>query len=417
MVSCKPTVGLTVAGSAVTPGQSVSGCLEEVTDSRQAARRAVGAQYRGLYVHVPFCRHKCHYCDFYSFVDTQGRSEAFVERLEAEAAFAREYVTSPLETVFVGGGTPTMLPASLLQRMLTSLRHHLPIVPDAQWTVEANPETVDVDIAKALIDSGVRRVSLGAQSFNPALLKALERNHNPDSVRRAVETLRSAGIAEINLDLIFAIPGSRLDDWRRDLELTAALNPQHISAYGLVYEPNTALTVKLRKGLVQRLPEDEEAQQYEFTVDALGQLGYERYEISNWCKPGHECRHNIVYWENADWWALGPSASAHGAGVRWRNVPRLASWLESGPASPIEGFEALGDDAVVGESFMLGLRLIQGIELSRVESLLGRGSRASQRREAIEKFVQDGLLIRTEGRLRLSSRGLAIADTVLCALI
>lgn len=421
-------VPLTVAGSLAQAGeivasqnsQVVSHTASKVTSkatAKDAGALAKGASFRGAYFHVPFCRHKCHYCDFYSFVDTESRELAYVERLEEELQDALEFLTVPIETVFVGGGTPTMLGADLLGRMLSSIRRILPISSNAEWSVEANPETVNEAVADALAQSGVRRVSLGAQSFNPKLLKALERDHDPASVERAVGLLRRAGIPQVNLDLIFAIPGSTIADWEADLLRALSIGPDHLSAYGLVYEPNTPLTVKLRKGAVTRLPEDEEAEQYEFVVEKLAKSGYERYEISNWSLPGMACLHNILYWENADWWAFGPSAAAHGNGVRWRNIPRLATWLENRPSAPVEEIECLGADANAGESFMLGLRLMKGMPLERVETLLNCGENAPRRRHSIETFTQDGLLEQADGHLRLSARGFMIADTVLSALI
>ena len=421
-------IPLTVAGSLAQVGgiaasqnsQVISQAAPKVTSkatAKDAGALAKGASFRGAYFHVPFCRHKCHYCDFYSFVDTESRELAYVERLEEELQDALEFLTVPIETVFVGGGTPTMLGAELLGRMLSSIRRTLPISSNAEWSVEANPETVNEAVADALAQSGVRRVSLGAQSFNPKLLKALERDHDPASVERAVGLLRRAGIPQVNLDLIFAIPGSTIADWEADLLRALSIGPDHLSAYGLVYEPNTPLTVKLRKGAVTRLPEDEEAEQYEFVVEKLAKSGYERYEISNWSLPGMACRHNILYWENADWWAFGPSAAAHGNGVRWRNIPRLATWLENRPSAPVEEIECLGADANAGESFMLGLRLMKGMPLERVEMLLSCGENAPRRRRSIETFTKDGLLEQVDGHLRLSARGFMIADTVLSALI
>lgn len=396
---------------------SIGEATAKITTAVEAAALARGAQYRGAYVHVPFCRHKCHYCDFYSFVDTENRAQAYVERLEAELASAVPFLTQPIETVFVGGGTPTMLGASLLERMLISIRRILPIAEDAEWTVEANPETVDESIAAALANSGVRRVSLGAQSFNPKLLKALERDHDPASVGRAIRVLRAAGIAQLNLDLIFAVPGSTLAEWQADVGALLELSPDHVSAYGLVYEPNTPLAVKLRKGLVTRLAENDEALQYEYVAQALGSAGYDRYEISNWSRPGLACKHNVLYWENADWWAFGPSGASHGAGVRWRNVPRLATWLESGPSPHVDEVEKLDEDGRVGECFMLGLRLIDGMSMKRVDGLLGDGTASLRRRRVIATAVADGRLEQCAGQLRFTAHGLMVADSVLSALI
>lgn len=398
-------------------GASVGDSTEAITTAIEAAQLARDARYRGAYVHVPFCRHKCHYCDFYSFVDTENRAQAYVERLEAELLSAVPFLRHPIETVFVGGGTPTMLGATLLARMLTSVRRILPVAADAEWTVEANPETVDESIAAALADSGVRRVSLGAQSFNPKLLKALERDHDPASVGRAVKLLRAAGVSQINLDLIFAVPGSTLSEWQADVAALLEIAPDHVSAYGLIYEPNTPLAVKLRKGIVTRLAENDEALQYEYVAEALAAAGYQRYEISNWSLSGRVCKHNILYWENADWWAFGPSGASHGAGVRWRNIPRLATWLESGPSPRVDEVERLDEDGRVGECFMLGLRLIEGMAVTRVDALLGEGPASRRRRHVIATAVQDGRLEYHAGRLRLTTHGLMVADSVLSALI
>ena len=394
---------------------NVSLQVAQVRASDVASR--ADARYRGAYVHVPFCRHKCHYCDFYSFVDSEHREEAFVQRLEQELESAVPFLTQPLETVFVGGGTPTMLGAPLLGRMLNSIARILPVARDAEWSVEANPETVDHATADVLASAGVRRVSVGAQSFTPKLLKALERDHDPRSVGRAITMLRNSGIPQVNLDLIFGIPGSTLDDWRRDLAATLELAPDHISAYGLVYEPNTPLTVKLRQGVVTRLPEDDEAEQYEYVIAELARAGYERYEISSWALPGKTCQHNILYWENADWWGFGPSASAHGAGIRWKNVPRLATWLECGPSSPVQDVESLDANGRVGEAFMMGLRMTRGMPRERVDSLLGATAEGAHRRQLIAGHIDGGLLEEHHGFLRLTPRGFMIADSVLAGLI
>ena len=255
-------------------------------DAAELADARGGVHYEGLYVHVPFCRHKCHYCDFYSFVDSEDRSEAFVERLLAEAAAAARFIRSPLTSVFVGGGTPTMLPAPLLRRMVDGIRARLPMAPNVEWTIEANPETVDSVMAQVLGALHVQRVSLGAQSFDRELLRALERHHDPASVGRAVALLRAAGVPQINLDLIFAAPGSTVEQCAADLRTALALQPDHLSAYGLVYEPNTPLTVKLRQGAVQRVSDDNEAAQYEHVVEALSADGFHRNEVSNWARSG-----------------------------------------------------------------------------------------------------------------------------------
>jgi oxygen-independent coproporphyrinogen-3 oxidase len=375
------------------------------------------ARPAGAYVHVPFCFHKCHYCDFYSFVDTRDRQEAFVERLLAEARVMAGLVREPLRTLFVGGGTPTLLADDRLARLLRGLRELLPWADGAEWTVEANPETVTEGKAAVLASCGVTRVSMGAQSFQPALLRQLERHHEPASVARAMALLRGAGIARLNVDLIFAIPGSTLAQWEDDLGQALALAPDHLSCYGLVYEPGTPLRARLEAGGVERLDEELEAAMYECTVATLAAAGYHHYEISNWAKPGEECRHNLLYWEDGEWIALGPSASGHAAGLRWKNVAVLQEWIEHGPWSPVRSVEALDEDGRIGEAFLMGLRLLDGMREERVRELLGRGARATQRRAAIDAALARGDMEWSSGRLRFSERGVLTSDSVLRELL
>lgn len=380
---------------------------------------------RGVYVHVPFCFHKCHYCDFYSFVDREDRQPAYVARVLGEADALRTFglLDRPLETIFVGGGTPTFLRSDLLRAFLEGLAARLGTgVPE--WTVEANPETVTEEVAEILVASGVNRVSLGAQSFHPAHLKTLERWHDPASVGRAVERLRRAGIRRLNLDLIFGIPGSTLDEWASDLERALALAPEHLSCYGLTYEPNTAMTKRLALAEFEPCDEELEAAMYEHTLDRLAAAGFEQYEISNFARPGEACRHNLLYWHNADWWALGPSASAHVQGVRWKNVPRLGSWLESGlksgsagdPTSPVQDVEQVDASTRAGEVLMLGLRLREGLDEDSVRNCCV-GPRGAERERAIADAVARGLLEHVAGRLRFTRAGLLLADEVLAELV
>jgi len=397
-------------------GGSATG-IRSAEDVAEMAETRGPASYEGLYVHVPFCRHKCHYCDFYSFVDSENRSGVFVQRLLAEAAAAARFIRRPLTSVFVGGGTPTMLPPKLLREMVEGLRIRLPMAANVEWTIEANPETIDAAMAQELGALCVRRVSLGAQSFDRSLLKALERHHDPASVARAVSLLRAEGVPQINLDLIFAAPGSTVEQCAADLHEAIALQPDHLSAYGLVYEPNTPLTVKLKQGVVQRVSDDNEAAQYEYVVEALAAEGFQRYEVSNWSRSGAQCQHNLLYWRNGDWFGLGPSAASHSRGVRWRNVPRLGDWLAQGPSSPVQDVELLSEDAQVGEAFMLGLRVVGGIERTRVEQLLQRGCGGPRRRAAIARHVAAGLLVQAGTHLHLTDPGFQMADSVLVDLL
>ncbi|MCE9618886.1 MAG: radical SAM family heme chaperone HemW [Planctomycetes bacterium] len=376
-----------------------------------------GVRGDGLYVHVPFCRHKCHYCDFYSFVDSEDRQEPFVARMENELDAWARVQRGELQTLFVGGGTPTMLRADLLDRMLSAIRGKLKWQAGAEWTVEANPETVSEEIAATLAKHKVTRVSLGAQSFQPELLKALERTHDPASVGRAVGRLRKAGINSINLDLIYAVPGASIEMWRRDLEATLELHPEHMSCYGLMYESNTPLGVRHHRGEVAAVSEELEVEMHELAASMLGAAGYEHYEISNWAKPGHACKHNLLYWKNSNWFAAGPAASGHADGLRWRNVPRLSDWLETNDFAPVQDVESLEIDGQVGEAFMMGLRLLEGMPSERVEQLLALGERSTVRRIAIAQHLAEGLLEWAGDKLRLTARGRMLASEVAMALL
>jgi len=374
-------------------------------------------EVRGLYVHTPFCFHKCHYCDFYSIVDRRDRQDQFVSRLIDEISAVSRRISGPIETIFVGGGTPTLLAPTLWQPLLDAINSRFELAGDLEFTVEANPETVTAELLAVLAGGGVNRLSIGAQSFDPTLLKTLERWHDPANVRRAVHRARAAGIDNINLDLIFGIPGQTLTQWHADLDAALALQPTHLSCYGLMYEPNTPMTHRLNVGEIQRADDELEAAMYTAAIDRLADAGYEHYEISNWATPANRCRHNLLYWTNANWWSLGPSGSAHVNGWRWKNVPRLGSYLDLAPLPPIEQIEHLDDDARIGETLMLRLRLLDGLTNGQLDALIGAGDNADRRRAAIASFVRDGLLVHDDAGLRLSRRGLLLADTVLAELL
>jgi oxygen-independent coproporphyrinogen-3 oxidase len=378
-----------------------------------------GPDPSGLYIHVPFCIHKCHYCDFYSLVETgpESRQPAFTDRLIQEIRAAGPWLGRPLETIFVGGGTPTLLEPVQWSRLLAAIDSELILHPGCEFTVEANPDTLSAELLEVLAAGGVNRLSMGAQSFDPAMLKALERTHDPSNVRRGVELARSAGITNINMDLIFGIPGQLPDGWAADLDAVLALEPAHLSCYNLTYEPNTPLAEKLRRGAIQRVDQDIEADMYEATIDRLAGAGFEHYEISNWARPGRACRHNLLYWRTGSWWPLGPGAAGHVDGVRWKNAPRLGEYLRVGPLPPITETEQLDQDGRIGEILMLGLRLMEGISLDRLEALLAVGDRGAHRRLAVDRHTAAGLLEQPDGRLRFTRAGLLLADTVLADLL
>ncbi|MDX2116765.1 MAG: radical SAM family heme chaperone HemW [Planctomycetota bacterium] len=405
-----------------------------------AARRLVGVPHplrglppstlaspvRSLYVHVPFCFHKCHYCDFYSLVDTRDRQAGFVERLEHELSVqATLTLGQPLRTIFFGGGTPSLLRVDLWKRLLAFLNAAFDMSAIhrgmGEFTVECNPETVTPELMATLRAGGVDRVSLGAQSFNPAHLKTLERWHDPANVARAIALARDAGIARQSIDLIFGIPGQKLADWTSDLEHAIALQTEHLSCYNLTYEPNTAMTARLKRGEFDAADEDVEVDMYETTLRLLRRAGMERYEVSNYAKPGAESQHNLAYWRQEQWLAAGPSASGHVAGHRWKNVPRLDDYLAINAAdiathwSQVVDHEPPDAKRALAERLMTGVRLREGVDpvemLARAESL-GAG-RAKSLADAWNKVVLDGLAASTPAaRWALNDAGILIADAI-----
>jgi oxygen-independent coproporphyrinogen-3 oxidase len=366
---------------------------------------------KGAYVHVPFCFHKCHYCDFFSVVGQEGLQGDYLHAIEKELAAVGPHCR-PIESIFIGGGTPTLLEAPLLARLLEGIQQHIPMEIGAEWTVEANPETIDQDIAEVLRCGGVNRVSIGAQSFDQNCLDALDRRHDPEKVASAVERLRVAGISSINLDIIFAIPDQTLDMVRRDLDAVIAINPEHVSCYGLTYEPGTPLHRRRAQGQVRSVSQDRERDMFTLVMDRLGSAGFEHYEISNFARSGHACRHNLLYWTNGNWWPFGPSAAGHVSGRRWRNIPRLADYLTADPMPPIDQLETTSEDVAAGESFMMRLRLRRGMPRTRVETLLGCVG-GEKRAKAIELHREAGLLEWRDDYLRLTEDGLYLADTVI----
>ncbi len=397
------------------PGDSPveSGSAEDVLRHVEC----VGAVVQGIYVHVPFCVHRCHYCDFFTIAGRDEYRGRYVDRVLSEAAAAVPRLRQGIETIFIGGGTPTHLPPRDLSRLLLGLRTLLAAGGHSlkEWTIEANPDTITPQLAAILAESGVTRVSLGAQSFDLDSLRVLQRHHQPSNVGRAMEFLRDAGIEDLSLDLIFGIPGQAapLDIWDGDLDAAIALSPTHLSCYGLTYEAGTPLRRRLDVGDITSVCEDIEARLYEQAMDRLAAAGFEQYEISNWARPGYQCRHNLGYWRNANWWPLGPSGSGHVDARRWRNVPRLGPWLEGKGLSPIDSFEQLDLDGRFGEILMLGLRLNEGVPSKQVEEAVLTPDRGPSRKDAIDRHLAAGLLVWQADRLILSSRGRLLADTVI----
>lgn len=374
----------------------------------------------GVYLHVPFCRVRCGYCDFNTYTASElrgARQDEYADTLLREVDFARSVLAEagplrPASTVFFGGGTPTLLPPGDLGRMLQGVRDTFGIRPGAEITVEANPDTVTTAVAEELAASGVTRFSIGMQSAVPHVLAALDRTHNPANVATAVAAARAAGL-DVSVDLIYGAPGESLEDWRLSVETAIALAPDHISAYALIIEDGTKLARQIRRGEVPAPDDDLQADMYELVDDLLAAAGYDWYEVSNWSMgPEHRSRHNLAYWQGTDWWGFGPGAHSHVAGLRFWNVKHPAAYAQRVNAgeSPAAGRETPDAEARALENVLLRSRIREGLPISE---LLGEG------RHAVAALIADGLIDGTaavHGRIVLTRRGRLLADAVVRAL-
>ncbi len=371
-----------------------------------------------LYIHIPFCSHKCHYCDFYSIVDTRDRQDAFTRRLVRELRVLAP-LAGRLDTVFVGGGTPSLLRPDLWEHLLATLGEAFRFAPDAEFTVECNPETVTDGLMAVLASGGVNRVSMGAQSFDRAHLATLERRHDPDRLPLAAEIVRRAGIGRLSVDLISGVPGQTLAQWDADLSAALALGTEHLSAYTLTYEPGTAMTARLLRGEFSKTDDDLEADMYEHTVATLRQAGLDRYEVSNHARPGAECRHNLAYWRQQGWLAAGPSASAHVAGWRWKNTPRLDDYLagDDGGFAPVCELEEPDAARSLMDRMMTGIRLREGVDAPGALAEASRLGAGDDLARAAASCVREGWLEDRPDRWSLTDAGFLFADRVAAELI
>lgn len=377
----------------------------------------------GAYVHVPYCATRCGYCDFNTYTSEElgpgVRRDTYVEDVCREIDLAAEELRSAqldppreLSTVFFGGGTPTLLPAADLVRVLRHLQECFGLGRDAEVTTEANPESVNRAYFDELRAGGFNRVSLGMQSASPSVLRVLDRRHTPGRAVAAAREAADAGFDRVSLDLIYGTPGETADQWRDTVQTAIDAGVGHVSAYALTVEPGTSMGAAIRRGEVPAPDPDVAAARYEVADDLLTDAGFEWYEISNWARPGHECRHNIGYWTPGfDWWGFGPGAHSLVGGIRFHNVkhPRDYARALRGGELPIAQRERLSDEERRIEAVMLGVRLRAG--LSTVD--LPAGSRA-----ALNELESDGLVVPTEDqRVMLSRSGRLLADLVTLRLL
>jgi putative oxygen-independent coproporphyrinogen III oxidase len=361
----------------------------------------------GIYVHVPFCLTRCGYCDFNAYAGLEHLASRYVSALLREAELAAPpWHGMEVVSVFLGGGTPTTLPAADLKALLAHMRSTFAVTADAEVTIEANPDTVDEATLVGLREAGFGRLSMGAQSFDRRVLAALERVHQPESVARAFRAVRAAGYDNVNLDLIYGANGETAASWERTLEEAVTLGPEHVSAYALTIEPATPLGRQVARGDVPAPDPDLQAEMFESACRVLRDAGYGHYEVSNWARPGYECRHNLGYWERRPYVGLGAGAHGYRDGRRWWNVrppEEYLSIVERGEL-PVGGSEELEPADAYLEEVFLRLRILQGIPASWVED--GREQR----------YLESGLLVRDDGHLVPTERGMLLLNELVLGL-
>jgi oxygen-independent coproporphyrinogen-3 oxidase len=376
---------------------------------------------RAAYLHIPFCAHRCGYCDFATVAGMDQLVDRYLDALEKEIATLG--TPQEVETIFIGGGTPTYLNHRQLERLMRTVgswfgQARVPAPAQAtEFTVEANPGTIDAEKVNILADHGVNRVSLGAQSFHPHLLQVLERNHNPRDVPRAVDLIRQR-ISEVSLDLIFGVPRQTLAEWQGDLQTVIDLGVKHISTYGLTYEKGTPLWKQRERGEVAPLDEELERAMYEHAMDALESAGFEHYEISNFARPWHRCRHNDVYWANEAYFGFGLGAARYVLGKREVNTRDLFGYLAKIAAgeSAVQQSEELEPEERARETAVLMLRRREGIERQRFKEQTGYDLDVLLGTQIV-RFVGRGLLLDAGDSVRFTREGMLLADSVFEALL
>ncbi len=379
------------------------------------SQEGLGTRPFGIYVHVPFCATRCGYCDFNTYTaaelgESPGASRAtWAEGALAELRLARQVlgdVDLPVQTVFFGGGTPTLLPPDDLVRVVRAIDDEFGLAPGAEITTESNPESVGPAALATLREGGFTRMSFGMQSVRSHVLAVLDRTHTPGRPQQAVAEARAAGFEHVNLDLIHGTPGESLDDWRASLQAALTAEPDHISAYALIVEDGTRLATRIRRGDLPMPEDDDQADKYALADELLTGGGFDWYEVSNWANTtAARCRHNLLYWQGGDWWGIGPGAHSHVGGARWWNVKHPAAWAArlAANASPAYAREVLDAPTRQVERILLELRLVDGLPLSVLEPA---GLAAAAR------SADDGLLTITDSHAVLTPRGRLLADAV-----
>lgn len=368
----------------------------------------------GVYVHVPFCSSRCGYCDFNTYtpgeLGSSSSPELYLDALERELDLATYQPDSPVRSIFIGGGTPSLLGAAGLTRILRAISSRWEVSPDAEITTESNPESTSPEFFAQLKDAGFTRISLGMQSASERVLAVLQRRHTPGRALQAAREALAAGFSHVNVDMIYGTPTETEEDVRRTVDAVLSTGVDHVSAYSLIVEEGTAMARHIRQGELPATDEDTMAQRYELIDAALRDAGYSWYEVSNWAQPGGECQHNLIYWRDGNWWGAGPGAHSHIDDQRFFNVkhPARYSQVVKGGELPIAGREILSAEDHHMERVMLGMRLREGIPRSWISAAAD---------PVISGLVHRGLLTEDGQRLRLTEAGRLLADGIVTDLL
>ncbi len=396
-------------------------------DGKLPIQSTVGAHDRSFhaYIHIPFCRVRCGYCDFntYTASELDGVSQAtFADKLIAEIQLSSRVLSQSglpkrrLASIFFGGGTPTQLPASDLVKILESLRNVFGLMVDCEVTTEANPDNVDLGYLEELVSGGFNRISFGMQSAVPEVLATLERTHQPENVQKAVAAAKTVGL-QTSVDLIYGAPGETIVQWRESLDQAIALDTDHLSAYALIVEDGTKLARQIRSGQLSEVDEDLQADKYELADQLLGEAGFNWYEISNWSKtPDSASAHNLAYWQGQDWWGYGPGAHSHVGGVRWWNVKHPSAYSNriGEGSSPAAGRETLDERVRLEERVLLEIRIRAGMAIETLKSVNPEAPKI------IAGLIADQMIdpaAAISGRLVLTLKGRLLADSIVRQLL
>lgn len=374
-----------------------------------------------FYIHIPYCVKRCGYCDFNTYTpselmgpDLESVSKNYISAVLKEIELAQKTVgAAEVPSIFFGGGTPSLMPAAELARVIQEIRDRFELSPDIEITIEVNPDSVSLDFLEKMRQAGANRISMGMQSAVPHVLKVLDRTHNPENVSTAVEKARKAGFEHVSVDLIYGAPGESVSDWQQSVTSALQLPIDHISAYALIIEKGTKLAAQISRGEVQMPPDEETAEKYLIADSAFEAAGFNWYELSNWSKPGGQCRHNIAYWNGSMWWGVGPGAHSYFDNRRWWNVKHPATYQQKINAgeSPVQSEEILSEENLADEYLMLQIRRREGIP--------HRDLKDSQVSQAA-KYVDSGHLDQAEWtaqKLVLTQQGRLIADRIVRDLV